>query len=116
MGFFRAEGIKEYKEIASKNSGNVAIILETRNGKKSPAVELAVIANTPRQFAIRMNELKYFEKDFKEKFTQSDEYTYCRFAPVNEEFHLTEDEIRIKSSGKTIKIKKVTYYTGLLDR
>lgn len=116
MGFFRAEGIKEYKTIASKNNGNVAIILETRNGKKSPAVELAVMVNSPRQFAIRMNELKYFEKAFIEKFPQRDENTYCRFSPINEEFHLGDDEIKVKKSGKTIIIKKLTYYTGLLDR
>lgn len=116
MGFFRAEGIKEYRAIASKNSGKVAIILETRNGKKSPAVELAVMAATPRQFAIKMNELKYFEKAFIDKFPERDEHTYCRFAPINEEFHLGEDEINVKSSGKSITIKKVPYYTGLLDR
>lgn len=116
MGFFRAEGIKEYKAIASKNSGNVAIILETRNGAKSPVVELAVMATTPRQFAIKMNELKYFEKAFREKFPEKDEHTYCKFGPINEEFHLGEDEIKVKSSGKSITIKKVPYYTGLLDR
>jgi hypothetical protein len=116
MGFFRAEGIKEYNSIASKNNGNVAIILETRNGKKSPAVELAVMATTPRQFAIKMNELKYFENSFTEKFPQRDEHTYCRFTPIDEEFHLGNDDIKVKSSGKTIRIKKVPYYTGLLDR
>lgn len=116
MGFFRAEGIKEYNAVASRNSGNVAIILETRNGKKSPAVELAIMASTPRQFAIKMNELKYFEKSFVEKFPERDEHTYCRFAPLNEEFHLAEDEIKLKSSGRSITIKKVPYYTGLLDR
>lgn len=116
MGFFRAEGIKEYRSIASKNSGNVAIILETRNGAKSPAVELAIMANTPRQFAIKMNELKYFEKAFNEKFQSMDEHTYCKFGPINEEFHIGEDEIKVKSSGRSIVIKKVPYYTGLLDR
>ncbi len=116
MGFFRADGIKEYKAIATKNNGNVAIILQTRNGEKSPATELAVIANTPRQFVIRMNELKYFEKAFKEKFSVNDEHTYCKFGPLDEEFQLTENEIKVKSSGKSIVIKKVSYYTGLLDR
>ena len=116
MGFFRADGIKEYKAVALKNNGNVAIILETRNGKKSPAVVLAVMATSPRQFAIKMNELKYFEKAFIEKFPQRDEHTYCRFGPINEEFHIDDDEIKVKSSGKAITIKKVPYYTGLLDR
>ncbi|HPJ35211.1 MAG TPA: hypothetical protein PK358_10275 [Spirochaetota bacterium] len=116
MGFFRAEGIKEYKAIASKNNGNVAIILETRNGKKSPAVELAVMACSPRQFTIKMNELKFFEKAFREKFPETGEYTYCRFGPIDEEFHLGMDEIEVRNSGKTIRIKKVPYYTGLLDR
>jgi len=116
MGFFRAEGIKEYKAIASKNNGNVAIILATRNGAGSPATELAIMANTPRQFTIKMNELKYFEKAFTEKFTFRDDNTYCKFAPLDEEFHLGEDEITVKNSGRAIRIKKVSYYTGLLDR
>jgi len=116
MGFFRAEGIKEYRAVASKNNGNVAIILQTRNGKKSPETEVAVMANTPRQFSIRMNELKYFERAFNEKFPVSDEYTYCRFNPLDEEFHLDEDKITVKSSGRSIVLKKVSYYTGLLDR
>lgn len=116
MGFFRADGIKEYRAIASKNSGKVAILLETRNGKNSPAAELAVIVDKPRQFSIRMNELKFFEKSFNSKFTQKDEYTYCKFSPVNEEFDISADYIKLKNSGRQIPIKKVSYYEGLLDR
>jgi hypothetical protein len=62
-----------------------------------------------------MNELKYFEKSFTEKFPQRDEHTYFRFTPIDEEFHLWNDDIKVKSRGKTIRIKKVPYYTGLLD-
>lgn len=116
MGFFRAKGIKEYEAIAAKNSGRVAVFLETRNGEKSPATKLAVIVNKPRQFSIRMNELKFFEKSFDAKFPQKDEFTYCRFAPLDEEFEIFENYIKLKKSGKEITIKKVSYYEGLLDR
>jgi len=116
MGFFRADGIKEYRAIAEKNSGHVAILLETRNGKNSPAAELAVIVDKPRQFSIRMNELKFFERSFNAKFPQKDEYTYCKFGPVNEEFEISDDFIKLKNTGRQIAIKKVSYYEGLLDR
>lgn len=116
MGFFRADGIKEYRAIAAKNSGPVAILLEARNGKNSPGAELAVLVNKPRQFVIRMNELKFFEKAFNAKFSKKDKYTYCKFAPVNEEFSIFDDFIKLKESGKEIIIKKVSYYEGLLDR
>ncbi len=116
MGFFRADGIKEYKAIAAKNSGSVAVFLETRNGKNSPAIELAVIVDRPRQYSIRMNELKFFKKSFETKFPQKDEFTYCGFAPLDEEFEIFEDYIKLKNSGKEITIKKVSYYEGLLDR
>ncbi|HOK01512.1 MAG TPA: hypothetical protein PKX79_02525 [Spirochaetota bacterium] len=115
MGFFVAQGMKEYKEIASKNNGKVAIILQTRNGKKSPAVELAILASSPREFSIKMNELKYFEKAFKEKFEKQDTFTYCRFFPLNEKFDFVDDDY-IAVDGRNIKIKKVPYYTGLLDK
>jgi hypothetical protein len=116
MGFFWADGIKEYRAIASINSGRVAILLETRNGKNSPAEELAVIVDKPRQFSIRMNELKFFKKAFNNKFPQKDECTYCKFAPVNEEFDISDDFIKLKKTGRQIPIKKVSYYEGLLDR
>lgn len=116
MGFFRADGIKEYRAIAAKNSGSVAILLETRNGKNSPAAELAVLVSKPRQFTIRMNELKFFEKSFDARFFQKDEFTYCKFAPLDEEFEIFDDFIKLKESGRQITIKKVSYYEGLLDR
>ncbi len=116
MGFFRAQGIKEYESIAAKNSGRTAVFLETRNGKDSPATELAVLVSRPRQFSIRMNELKFFEKSFDAKFPQKDVFTYCRFAPLDEEFEIFDDYIKLKNSGKEISIKKVSYYEGLLDR
>lgn len=116
MGFFRADGIKEYEAIAAKNSGRVAVFLETRNGSKSPAVELAILVGRPRQYSIRMNELKFFEKSFDAKFSQKDDFTYCRFAPIDEEFEIFDDYIKLKKSGKEIPVKKVSYYEGLLDR
>ena len=117
MGFFRGKGIKEYKAIAAKNSGKVAILLETRNGKKSPATRLVMLVNTPRQYTIKMNELKvFFENAFDAKFSSRDEYIYCRYSPIDEEFELSEDFIKLKASGEMIEIKKVPYYTGLLDR
>ena len=116
MGFFRADGIREYEAIAAKNSGRVAILLETRNGEKSPAAELAVLVDQPRQFSIRMNELKFFEKSFNTIFPQKDEYTYCKFTPINEEFEIYDDFIKLKNTDRQITIKKVSYYEGLLDR
>ncbi len=116
MGFFRADGIKEYRAIAAKNSGSVAILLETRNGKNSPVAELAVLVDKPRQFTIRMNELKFFERAFNEKFLKKDKYTYCRYAAIDEEFEIFENYIKLKESGRQIVIKKVSYYDGLLDR
>lgn len=117
MGFFRADGIKEYNAIAKKNNGKVAILLETRNGKKSPAAKLVMIVNTPRQFTIRINELKiFFENAFDAKFPERGEYTYCRYKPVDQEFELYENFIKLKNSGEKIDIKKVSYYSGLLDR
>lgn len=116
MGFFRADGIKEYRAIASKNSGTAAILLETRNGKNSPAAELAILVDKPRQFTIRMNELKFFEKAFDARFPDKDEYTYCKFKAIDEKFNILEDFIKLKESGREITIKKVSYYEGLLDR
>ncbi|HNX23862.1 MAG TPA: hypothetical protein PKG60_07410 [Spirochaetota bacterium] len=117
MGFFRAKGIKEYRAIAAKNNGKVAILLETRNGKKSPETRLVIIVSTPRQYSIKLNELKvFFEKAFDAKYPVRDEFTYCNYRPVDEEFELSEDFIKLKSSGEKILIKKVPYYAGLLDR
>lgn len=117
MGFFKAKGIKEYKAIAAKNSGKVAILLETRNGKKSEETKLVIMVNTPRQYSIKLNELRvFFENAFDAKFPEKDGYTYCRYSPVNEEFELNEDFIMLKSTGEKIIIKKVPYYSGLLDR
>lgn len=117
MGFFKAKGIQEYKSIASKNNGKVAILLETRNGDKSPATKLVMMVNTPRQYSIKMNELKvFFENAFDEKFPVRSESVYCRYRPVDEEFEISEDFIKLKSSGEEIVIKKVPYYAGLLDR
>jgi len=116
MGFFRADGIKEYEAIAAKNSGRTAVFLETRNGENSPAIELAILVDRPRQYSIRINELKFFEKSFDAKFPEKDNFTYCRFAAIDEEFEIFEDYIKLKKSGKEIPIKKVSYYEGLLDR
>ncbi len=117
MGFFRAKGIKEYEAIAAKNNGKVAILLETRNGDKSPATKLVMMVGTPRQYSIKLNELKvFFENAFDEKFPVKNETTYCRYSPVDEEFELAEDFIKLKSTGEEIVIKKVPYYAGLLDR
>jgi len=117
MGFFKAKGIKEYKVIAAKNNGKVAILLETRNGKKSTESRLVILVNTPRQYSIKLNELKvFFENAFDAKFPVKDEFTYCKYRPIDEEFELSEDFIKLKSSGDQIRIKKVPYYAGLLDR
>ncbi len=116
MGFFKAEGLKEYEDIAAMNDGTVAIILETRNGKKSPHVKLAVLVDKPRKYSIKMNELKFFEKAFDAKFPKRSESTYCRFEPLKERFEILDDVIRTKESGEDILIKKVTFYEGLLDR
>ncbi|MCL1832952.1 MAG: hypothetical protein FWG49_00460 [Leptospirales bacterium] len=117
MGFFRGVGVKEYKAIAAKNSGKVAILLETRNGKKSHETRLVFITDTPRKYSIKINELKcFFESAFDEKFPVKDEFTYCKFRPINEEFTLFDDFIKVKSSGDEIMIRKVPYYSGFLDR
>lgn len=117
MGFFRAKGIKEYEAIAAKNNGKVAILLETRNGSTSPETRLVMIVNRPRQYIIKLHELKvFFENAFDAKFPQRDEFKYCRYRPVDEEFELKEDHIKLKKSGEEIRIKKVPYYAGLLDR
>lgn len=117
MGFFTGKGTKDYKAIASKNNGKVAILLETRNGKKSPATKLVMIVKTPRQYTIKMNELKvFFETAFDAKFPERGAFTYCRYRPIDQEFELAEDFIKLKSSGEEITIKKVPYYSGLLDR
>jgi len=117
MGFFRANGIKEYKAVAAKNNNKVAILLETRNGEKSPATKLVIIVKTPRQYSIKLNELKiFFENAFDEKFPLRNESIYCRYCPVDEEFELAADFIKLKISGEEIAIKKVPYYAGLLDR
>ncbi len=117
MGLFSGKGMKDYSAIAARNSGKVAILLETRNGKKSPATKLVMIVKTPRQYTIKMNELKiFFETAFDSKYPERNEFTYCRYSPVDQEFDLTEDFIRLKGSGEVIAIKKVPYYSGLLDR
>ncbi len=117
MGLFRASGIKEYEAVAAKNGGRVAILLETRNGVHSPETRLVIIVNSPRKYSIKMHELKmFFERAFDEKFPEKDEFTYCRYMPLDEVFDLFDDYIMLKSSGERIVIKKVPYYTGLLDR
>jgi len=117
MGFFRSDGIKEYRAIAAKNNGKVAILLETRNGEASPETRLVMIVKTPRQYTIKMHEIMvFFEKAFDTKFAKKNEFTYCRYRPIDEEFELNEDIIKLKSSGEEIQIKKVPYYAGLLDR
>jgi hypothetical protein len=76
-----------------------------------------MIVNAPRQYSIKLNELKvFFENAFDAKFPGRDEYTYCRYSPVDQEFELNEDFIKLKNSGEEIVIKKVPYYAGLLDR
>ncbi|MCL2155251.1 MAG: hypothetical protein FWH53_06275 [Leptospirales bacterium] len=116
MGFFIGKGIKEYKAIAAKNKGKVAILLETRNGKKSPETRLVFIVNTPRKYSIKIHELKcFFESAFDEKFPVRDEFTYCRYSPIDEEFTLSDDFIKLANSGNEIRIRKVPYYAGLLD-
>jgi len=116
MGFFRGPGVKEYKAIAAKNNGKVAILLETRNGKRSQETRLVFIVDTPRKYSIKMHELKvFFESAFDAKFPARDEFTYCKFSPLDEEFILSDDFIQVKSSKEEIKIKKVPYYSGLLD-
>jgi hypothetical protein len=117
MGFFRAKGIKEYEAIAAKNNGKAAILLETRNGKKSPESRVVIIVKTARQYSIKLNELKvFFENVFDAKFPDRDEFVYCNYRPIDEEFELSEDFITLKKSGDKILIKKVPYYSGLLDR
>jgi len=117
MGFFRGEGIKQYEAIAVKNNGKVAILLETRNGLTSSATRLVMIVSSPRQYSIKMHELEvFFERAFDAKFPSRDEYTYCRYAPVDVEFDITDDFIKLKITGEEISIKKVPYYSGLLDR
>jgi hypothetical protein len=117
MGFFSGKGIKEYKAIAAKNKGKVAILLETRNGEKSLETRLVFIVDTPRKYSIKIHELEcFFESAFDEKFPVRDEFTYCKFRPIDEEFALFDDFIRLTNSGDEIKIRKVPYYSGLLDR
>ena len=117
MGLFTGTGMKEYKAIAAKNKGKVAILFETRNGKGSPETRLVFIVDTPRKYTIKMNELKcFFETAFDEKFPVRDEFTYCKYSPIDEEFALSADFIKIKNSGDEIKIRKTPYYAGFLDR
>jgi hypothetical protein len=117
MGFFRGVGVKEYKAISAKNNGKTAILLETRNGKRSNEIRLVIIVDTPRKYSIKMNELKcFFESAFDAKFPKRDEFIYCRYRPIDEEFVLFDDFLKVKSSGEKIMIKKVPYYAGLLDR
>ncbi len=116
MEFFRAPGMKEYKRIAAKNIGRTAIILVTRNGRNSPETRFALVVDTPRQFTIRMNELRFFYKSFAAKFPVEDDYTYCRFFPYDGVFELNPDTIKLRSTGESIMIKRVPYYEGLLDR
>jgi hypothetical protein len=117
MEFFRGKGMKEYKAIAAKNNGKVAILLETRNGIRSPETRLAFIVDTPRKYSIRIHELRcFFESAFDAKFPVRDEFTYCKYRPIDEEFTLFDDYIRLAGSGDEIRIKKVPYYAGFLDR
>jgi len=116
MEFFSAPGMKEYKRIAGMNIGRVAIILVTRNGKKSPESRFALIVESARQYTIKMNELKFFYRSFRAKFPVEDDCTFCRFFPYEGVFELNPDSIRLRSTGESIIIKKVPYYEGLLDR
>ena len=116
MGFFRGKGIKEYKAIAAKNNGKVAILFETRNGPKSPETRLAFIVDTPRKYSIKIHELMcFFESAFDEKFPVRDEFTYCKYRPIDEEFTLFDNYIKLAASGDEIRIRKTPYYAGFLD-
>ena len=117
MGLFIGNGMKEYKAIAAKNNGKVAILFETRNGKSSSETRLVFIVDTPRKYSIKMNELKcFFESAFDAKFPVRDEFTYCKYSPIDEKFILSADFIKIMNSGEEIKIRKTPYYAGFLDR
>ena len=116
MGLFSSPGMKEYKRIAGLNIGRTAIIIVTRNGRKSPETRLALVVETPRQYTIKMNELQFFYRSFFKRYPVEDEYTYCRFFPYEGVFELGPDSIKLRSTGESIMIKKVPYYEGLLDR
>ncbi len=118
MGFtdiFRRPGMKEYKQIADKNNGTVAILFELKKNKDAAPIKKVVMTNNHRGFTIKTNELKRVKSSFDSMYETSAD-TYCKFAPVDEEFDLTEDNIRLKKSGEIIDIKKVPYYDGLLAR
>jgi hypothetical protein len=114
MGLFRSREYKEYIKLAAVNNGSVAIMLETRKGKKEKAVRAAFIVDTPKGFAIKMNELMMVNISFRKNFPVQDEYTYFRYAPVQEKFNAADNMLSLDSMTGKIKIRTVPYYDCFL--
>jgi len=110
MGFFRSREYTEYMKLAAVNNGVVAITLETRRGKEEKAVRAAFIVDTPKGFAIKMNELMMVNISFRKNFPVQDEYTYFRYAPVQEKFKAADNTLSLDSMPEKIKIRTVPYY------
>ncbi len=112
MTLFMSKEKKYFKELAAINQGKVAIVFETRKGKGSNQRESAFVVDTPRGFAIKMNELMMVSRSFKEKYSV-DKDTYFKYCPIEENFTLEEDFIILKGEKK-VSLRKVPFYDSYL--
>ncbi len=111
MTLFRSREKKEFIELASINEGRVAIILETQNGAGNPKKEAGFLVDSPRGYAIKMNELMMVRRSFNEKFSP-DESTCFNYFPVKEKFTLQNDHIVI--GERKVMLRKVPFYDSYL--
>jgi len=116
MSIFRATGMKEFKKIAAINNGRVAILMETKFSTKKNNLKYVWIVQKPRQFSIKMNELKMVNKSFNKIHGEQSPERYFRFKPLGQKFEIFEDRIRLIESGEEIMIKTVPYYDTYLDK
>lgn len=112
MSLFMSNRKKYYNELAKINDGKVAIVYKTRKGKNSTLRESAFIVETPRGFAIKMNELMMVRRSFQEKFSDKRE-GFFDYGPVTEKFKIEEDHILL-ASEKKISLRRVPFYDSYL--
>jgi len=112
MGLFTPVGYKEYKRLAKINDGAIALLMKTKRKKISN--EFVFIVEKPKQFSIKMNELKMVQQSFKRENEISDE-CYFNFYPLEENFTLKNNEITL-DDGSTYSVRGVPFYDSLTGK
>ncbi len=112
MSFLSPVGFKEYKRLSQVNEGSVALLMKTKRLQRFQ--ESVFIVNKPRQFSVKMNELKMVSLSFGKENKVSDE-CFFEFHPLEEKFTLAANEI-ITKSGKAYSIRNVPFYDSFIGK